>query len=690
MKFVIFLSLLLPALTPAAIAQPLAAWKFDALTPGENGGQTTREEISGERDIVSGNAWLVPGVSGKALALDGITAYLVHKAEWVPSFAGAFTVEAWVAVGAYPFNWCPIVQQQDGENAGYFFGIGDQGQVVFNLAADGKWQGAETSKHLPLRAWVHLAGVYAPGKGVTIYINGRPAATQAIEGKFIPATHADLWIGRNMTDLEQAHPVGKNRQVPTGIFFDGILADLVLCNGAQSPADLAAAYEERKPLAAPELEARVLPAGPPGPGSFGAFYTRLKYYKGWDDYWRVGDSPDVVVRFDQAPYRFVFWRGTSYIPNWVTENGIWYNNEFTEDFEKGLQGSAEPMSDKQCRFSHVRILESNPARVVIHWRYEPVDVNYTPSHVDPLTDWGDWTDELYTLYPDGVGIRKITVHTSAVTVKREWHEGIVVMSPGMSPNDAIEPEGLTLINDQGTTHTYSWKNQPPPKRPADLPDANIQLINTKSKYKSFAAVRTVDKPWFDIYAGEIRPEISMYPWWNHWPTAFGPSNGRYAQAADRASHSSLTHLHWNDYATGQNWAVKIMLHGMTDRPASELAAVVRSWEYPAPLTMTSGGFSGGDYDQAERAYALTAVASPAQSPLSCTLAASTASPIHNLAFIIKNWGAAEAVLTLNGRKISRGPDFRLGHRETLESNDLIVWIKVETTEPLKLALIPKP
>jgi hypothetical protein len=66
----------------------------------------------------------------------------------------------------------------------------------------------------------------------------------------------------------------------------------------------------------------------------------------------------VVVRFDRAPYWFTFWRGTSYIPHWVTENGIWYDNEFTETFPPGMVGSAEPMSDKQCRLlagAHSRV-----------------------------------------------------------------------------------------------------------------------------------------------------------------------------------------------------------------------------------------------------------------------------------------------------------------------------------------------
>ena len=35
-------------------------------------------------------------------------------------------------------------------------------------------------------------------------------------------------------------------------------------------------------------------------GRFGAFYTRLKYYEVWDNLWRFGPYPDVVVGFDRC------------------------------------------------------------------------------------------------------------------------------------------------------------------------------------------------------------------------------------------------------------------------------------------------------------------------------------------------------------------------------------------------------
>ncbi len=111
-----------------------------------------------------------------------------------------------------------------------------------------------------------------------------------------------------------------------------------------------------------------LPSGPEGPGLFGAYYEHLKYSPEWDEPWRVGPHSDVVVSFDDGSHKFVFWRGTSYIPCWVTDKGVWYTNEFVErrgHQSPNTQGCVEPISDKQCRFSHVRIIESTDARVVV-------------------------------------------------------------------------------------------------------------------------------------------------------------------------------------------------------------------------------------------------------------------------------------------------------------------------------------
>lgn len=636
---------------------------------------------------VKGNGWLVPGVAGQALQLDGIAAHVLVPAPDVPRVAGSFTVEGWIALGAYPFNDAPLLQQQDGESAGWFLGVGDRGQVRFDVAAGGRPLSVVSAVRLGLRQWAHVAGVFEQGKGATLYVNGEPAGFAAGAGAFAQAAGSDLWIGRNAYEMEQSAPVGSLRQQPTRILLDGIIDELRIDPGARSAAEIAAACTRQKPAAGPPLEARSLPTLPHGPSPFGAVYARLRYYKGWDDTWRVGDEPDVVVRFDAAPYWLAFWRGTSYIPHWVTENGIWYDNEFTETFPPGMVGSAEPMSDKQCRYSQVRILESSDARAVVHWRYAPLGVGYLPAYPDPLTGWADWTDEIHTIYPDGVGVRKIVVHTSKPDAGREWHEGIVVMGPGTTPNDALDRVGLTLANSRGEAVDVSWATATPPREPPQPARAGIQIIHTRSRYQPFAIARSQDDPSFDVYSGEVRRDVSIYPWWNHWPTAFEPSNGRYALEADRASHSSLTHMRWSPIAKTRDTVTKIHLEGMSDAGVADLASLARSWESPARLTIETSGFSGGDYDPGERAWVVERQGTAATSALAVTLDATPASPVENLALVVKGWGDDDAGVTLDGREMPRGSGIRMGHRRRLDGTDLILFVQVRGTTRLRLVLV---
>jgi hypothetical protein len=60
----------------------------------------------------------------------------------------------------------------------------------------------------------------------------------------------------------------------------------------------------------------------------------------------------------------------------------------------------------------------------------------------------------------------------------------------------------------------------------------------------------------------------------------------------------------------------------------------------------------------------------------------------NPAFVIRDWGNANAKLTLNGKAIPRGKEFRYGHRRTLESTDLIVWVRAESQSALRILIEP--
>lgn len=442
-----------------------------------------------------------------------------------------------------------------------------------------------------------------------------------------------------------------------------------------------------------------MPSGPEGPGRFGAYYTTLNYEQAWDAPWRIGGDADVLVRFDTGGHKFVFWRGTSYIPCWVTDTGIWYTNEFVERNGAdcpNTQGCCEPMSDKQCRYSHVRIIENTDARAVIHWRYAPVDVNYNHPFIDPDTGWSDWVDEYYCLYPDAVGVRKITVHSSAPEKWMEWHEAIVLNQPGTMPEDNIELGAVSVANMKGESKTYAWTEKGAPDFHPQPKNANILKVNLKAEQSPFAII----PPSQEARGRVVTPyrghgDGSFFNFWDHWPVSAIAVDVRLAKSSQRPSHSSLAHIAhqrddlWKFYEEGENRRVKIMLHGMTKLDAADLAPLAKSWVNAPALKLNSDGYDNMGYEQTERAYHLVKTGNEAEAPLSFHLLASPERPVINPAFVVRNWGENDVALELDGQRIEKGPAFRYGHRHTLAGTDLIVWLEIESKKELAIVLLRK-
>lgn len=401
----------------------------------------------------------------------------------------------------------------------------------------------------------------------------------------------------------------------------------------------------------------------------------------------------MVVRFENEDYRLIFWRGTNYIPCWASAEGIWYTNEFNETWGHGATGCAEPMSDKHCVYSHVRIIETSPARCVVHWRYALVDVHGVRPRKDAVTGWTDFSDELYTIYPDGTGTRKITLHSSQPMDPHEFQETIMVLGPGQRPEDVLEPEALTMANMAGDEHTYSWIGGAP--QVIDKPDrCNVQVVNSKSATKPFLIVsdkncvkrnlEPSDRPVFPVYRNEIRAP-HLFPWWNHWPTAELPSDGRYAEAPDRAAHSSLlTGMEWEDYEVTPTSRTRVHLHGLTRKRARDLVPLAKSWLRPAELIAKTRDVRSDGYNALERAYIITCLR-PVVS-IEATIAASASSPLVNPALIVRGWSGSQVpALRINGTSV--GSDaYRIAARTSLESDDLLIWLRLETDRPTSIGL----
>jgi hypothetical protein len=299
-------------------------------------------------------------------------------------------------------------------------------------------------------------------------------------------------------------------------------------------------------------------------------------------------------------------------------------------------------------------------------------------------------DEYYTFYPDAVGLRKVIQHTKGEFL---WPEEVIALChPGQRPEDVIDLAAMTLVNLKGQSHTYSWAEKTPEVREGDkyihfgsAPEERpvIMRVNLKSEIKPSQVFETTNR--FSIFAHEQRKDVSHFPWWNHWPVAQIPSDGRYCQAADMASHFSLA---WggppaHNGGDGTFWWA--WMYGATKGPAEALVPLARSWLL-APDVAVKSGNGEARYDLTQRCYVFKPKGT--DDGLGFRLEAKPGSPIVNPAFFVEDWGQRDVRLKVNGQEIKRGKDFRFGHVRRVNRSDLVVWVRLEAERPVEIELMP--
>jgi hypothetical protein len=220
-------------------------------------------------------------------------------------------------------------------------------------------------------------------------------------------------------------------------------------------------------------------------------------------------------------------------------------------------------------------------------------------------------------------------------------------------------------------------------RPEEKPV--IMRVNMKSNYKPFQIFETTNR--FSIFAHELRKGFSHFPWWNHWPVSQVPSDGRYCQAADRASHFSLA---WGGPPPHKGegktywWA---WMYGATKEDAVSLVPLGRSWLLPPKLVVKNGA-EDAHYDLTQRCYVISGLITRSEGKLLFVLDADSNSPVVNPAFIVENWGNRKAEIFINGKLIPRGKSFRCGHIRRINRYDLVVWLQLETDQTVEISLSP--
>jgi len=666
----------------AGTVRPVAWWTFD----GANDSSVT-DRISGIEDRISGNFKYTQGVSGLSLKSDGFTTEIIRRADSVPPLKNAFTIEIWIALGAYPWNWCPVLSQRADSSAGYFFAIGPRGQLSLQLALNGQWLSCSSADfEIPLRTWTHLAATFDERSGLGIYVNGRLAGKLETRGSFLPAGNSDLYIGMNREKVKPSNIHRSSGTLPGWFSLDGLLDELKIYNIALRREELEQAYLDTKISSDPDIPARRMPSGPEGPGRFGAYYTRLKFYDGWDDLWPVDSDPDVIVRFKSTAARLVFWRGTRYSPAWVSENGLWMADQSVEAWND-KEGCFEHMQDPQCRYSHVRIIENSAARVVVHWRYAPVSAHNHLWNTDPKSGWSCWIDEYYYIYPDAKCIRKVSWKKGSLGYPRQFQESIPFTQPGQVIGDVIQKDYVTVGNFNGETQVFSYTENPVKKTvPQNL---TMQLHNFKAQNKPFIIFEPGNEMHYlkDMKIGSKGMNVPGSC--NHWPVGQQNCDGRSVQATDRPTSFlgfpiSDPPIHEKD---GRCWWNG--LYGMTKKSMRDLTTTGRSWAYAPEFLISSGNYTVDGYDMSQRAYLITCMSKDNPQILKGEIKSSQDSPLAQACLYISKWGDRNCTIRINEKGAVRNKDYITDLIHKLEYTDLIIWIADESFDPLTIEIIPE-
>ncbi len=648
-------------------------WSFD-----EGMGQTTKEKKTGHVSAIEGVAahWR-PGVSGTCLSFDSYSTFVTLPEEKALRLKKEFTVSAWVALQEYPFNLAAIADQLYGE-MGFLFGVNARGQAEFQFGNNDALRSI-TSERLPLYEWVHVAAVVQRGGHAVLYVNGQSVATVTNPPDFTPPIEGHLHIGmtRSITQFPKFAERAVTKQFNTHMTFSGLIDEVKIFSKALTETEVAAEHAAFKPAAPRPLQPWVLPAGPEKSPGFRAEHTKLKYSPEWDSLWRMGEQADLVVTFADKPWRYVFWRGTRYLPSLVTDygrDGIWSNDQGPERYEKQCY---EHMSDMLCRFSNIRLIHQSDARIVVHWRNSSASISYQWPALD-TNGWGIWTDEYWTIYPDGISIRHQLVHNNTdKRISAELNQNEILCHPGQATEDVLPDDAVILLNPDGQMRTIT-RTSPPAKKGEG--DWNLQVINLKGRTKQFEIGEV------GAYGETSLHREVWWRGWNHYPVQVIPSDGTQVKTYDRPSSTCPSTMRELRHTNGNNIEAMVM-YGLTDKQPSELTSLNRTWNF-APAAMDVKGCEFGGYEKCERAFKLRKTGAA----MSFKLSASKEQPLENPAFVIANWGSADSNVTLkiNGQLKTRGQDFRAGiETDTDGTETLVIWLPLSATTPTSIE-ITKP
>lgn len=221
-----------------AIQGPMAAWtslrkgligywKFD-----EGSGETAKDETPNAfHGKVTGAAW-VAGVVGNALDFDGSDDCVDIGDPPQLRLTDAMTLAAWILVDGFQGNGRIVCKQDGPGKRGWSLNIERQKYVCIQVPIDTDTTVATKPPTFPEGRWVHVIGVFNPGREICTYLDGK-LADRVTDG--VP-----------VKQFNSALPVRIGGRPEGGCFFDGRIDEVRIYNRALSAEEAKALYRLSK------------------------------------------------------------------------------------------------------------------------------------------------------------------------------------------------------------------------------------------------------------------------------------------------------------------------------------------------------------------------------------------------------------------------------------------------------------
>jgi hypothetical protein len=344
--------------------------------------------------------------------------------------------------------------------------------------------------------------------------------------------------------------------------------------------------------------------------------SSMSYSNGWAPHLK-----DVVVSLPNGS-RFVFWRGSSYVPFWAGRHntGLSYEWAETGPLPEGFVDSVEPLMDKELRYGRVQIVESTAARVHVRWSYQSCDFNYKV--------WGDSAEEDFYFYPDGFGTRVLRLQSS-LDADYELSEFIILTSQATYPFEVLPQKLVDVIFMDGQKRELSFPFLEP-EQAESRKSRDMSAIYRVRLHKDETAAAIYFNP-----SDKKLPPAIFQPfydrgymvtpcyWGSHWPLARGKSTGGsiddriyfspahnsvMSWARSRPSPLSTRVLETIDTLGKskpmmiQQWA---WLIGTTDADDARLLEWAHSFEKPPSLEVQGARLGADSHSPERRAISLT-------------------------------------------------------------------------------------